>query len=386
MARTISADAIDVIGTGAHYTTTVTVTIPGDEPVTVEHAPGWSVTEKATTSGTRLSISSLTLEPTDGIDDLFAFAGYPGAVYDLSIGVVLGASTEYLPVFHGRVADGSSRRNSLGVTVSLVDEWDWFDRAAFTTPLATGVVTRASQIEAIVLDVIPSLTIVTTADGSTTCQSGVYTNSRGQAVTQLADDGLLSVGFNSVGDLIIKARPDLDADLTPQWMFRTDQDAGLNAPAAPSYPATIVTGTLERTRPWAESLVNSVKVVPGGDWQLWTAQTANLADVDDPRHEDSVGRRQIEITSNTIGTAYYAYQLARAVLTRKLRITDEQVKLTVALNPAVEADDITFVSALPTLDDGGWNAAYINTSVTHAPSSGVTIIEAVSASGYTLGT
>ena len=63
MARAISADALDVIGAGATYSTTLTVTAPGAEPVDVEHVPGWSVEEKSANSGTRLSVSSVTLLP-----------------------------------------------------------------------------------------------------------------------------------------------------------------------------------------------------------------------------------------------------------------------------------------------------------------------------------
>ncbi len=386
MVRAVSADALDVIGTGANYSTILTVTAPGEDPVDVEHAPGWSVSESNVLSGTRLGISSVTLLPADNIDDLFAFAGSPGAVYDLSIGVNLGSTIELIKVFHGYAAEGSARRNSLGVTVALSDPWAWFDGAAFTTALATGIATRASLIEDIVVEVIDGLTVVTTADGSTICQSGVYTNSRGEAVAQLADDGMLSVGFNALGDLVIKARRDLETNLTPDWHFRTDQDAGLNVPAAPTAPATIIAGTLERTRPWGASLVNRVTVKPGGDWQLWKAQTARLADETDPRYEDAIGVRELVITSNTMGNAYDAWRLAKAELTRRLRITDERVKLDVVLNPAVEADDVIYVSALPTLDDAGWNGTYILTSVTHSPSEGKTSLEAVSANGYTLGT
>lgn len=386
MARAITADALDVIATGAQYSTTLTVTLPGEEPRDVEHEPGWSVNGTDATSGTRLSISSVRLLPTDGVDDLFAFAGYPGAIYEVSVGINLGWSIEQIPVFHGYALEGSAVRNSLGVSVALSDPWAWFEEAAFTTPLTTGIVTRASAIEEIVSEVIPALTVVATADGSVLCQSGVYTNSRGQAVAQLADDGLISVGFDAVGDLIISPRRDLDANLTADWHFRTDQDNGLNVPAAPVAPATIVAGTLERTRPWAKSHINRVTVVPGGDWQLWTAQTARLDDESDPRHEDYIGVRELIVTSNTIGTAYYAWQLAKATLTRHLRTTAERVKLSVLLNPAVEADDVAFISALPTLDDAGWNGTYIITSVEHAPSAGVTNIEAISASAYDLST
>jgi hypothetical protein len=386
MVRTISADALDIIGAGGNYSTILTVTVPGDEPIEVEHEPSWAVAEKGALSGTRLSVSSLQLLPSDGIDDLFAFAGWPGAVYNLSVGINLGWATEEIPVFRGRAVEGSSVRNELGVSVSLQDDWQWFDGVPFTKAYPTAIVTRASQIQDIIQAVMPGLTFRVLADGSSVCVSGVYTNTRGEAVAQLAEDGLLAVGFNALGEFIIKARRDLDTILTSDWHFRTDQDSGLNVPAPPTIPATIITGSLERTRPWAESLVNSVRVNPGAEFQLWKSQTARLTDESDPRHEDYIGLREIVITSKTIGTAWFAWQLAQAELTRRLRVTAERVKLSVALNPAVEADDVIFVSALPTLDDTGWNGNYIATSVTHAPSEGKTNIEAVSAAAYSMGT
>lgn len=387
MVRTISADALDVIGTGANYSTSLTVTIPGEEPVQVEHSPGWSVNDKSILAGTRLSISEIRLLPSDAIDDLFEFAGFPGAVYDLTIGINLGSTIEQIPVFHGYAVEGTTRRNSLGVSVSLTDPWAWANDVAFIDPFATDLLSRATQIANIFTDVFgDNLEVISTASGGSCCQPAIYTNTRGEAVSQLANDGLLLVGFNADGALFIKAQPNLTGNMTPDWSFRSDQDAGLIAPAAPAEPATIIAGTLERTRPWAESTYNRVKVIPGGDWQLWSAQTARLTDESDPRHEDYIGVRELRITSNSLGSAYGAYQLALSELTRRLRVTDERVRLSVALNPAVEADDVIYVAALPTLDDSGWNGTYIVTSVTHAPSEAATHIEAVSATGYSLGT
>lgn len=374
--RDLSTTALEVIRTGATYTGVLTVTLPGRDPIVVEHTPGWTVSEKSAVSGTRLQVSSLTLLPTDGVGDLFAFAGYPGAVYDLYVGINLGGVIETIPVFHGRVVEGSSSRLNRGVTVTLTDDWAWFDAAKFTGAFSTAILTRAEQIVDIVAEVMPSLTAVVTADGGQICRTGVYTVSRGQAVAELAEDGMLQVGFNSVGDFIVKAQPDVGGNLTPDWLFT----AGENG--------TIVKGSLERTRPWAESLINSVTVKPTADWQTWPAQTANLTDADDPRHEEHVGLREIVVESKTIATAYDAFALAEAILTRKLRVTDERVRLQVVLNPAIEADDVAFIAAEPTPsgDDAGWNGTYIITSATHSTEAATTSIEAVSASGYSIGT
>jgi hypothetical protein len=372
--RTLSATALEVIRTGATYTGVLTVTLPGEDPVTVEHSPGWSVTEKSVVSGTRLTISSLTILPTDGVDDLFAFAGYPGAVYDLSIGINLGGTIESVPVFHGRVVEGSATRLSHGVLVTLTDDWQWFDGIKFTTAFATEISSRAEQIVDIVAEVMPALTMVIDADGGQVCRPGIYTVSRGQAVSELAQDGLLQVGFNSIGDFHVKAQPDALGNLTPQWHFIAGETG------------TIVKGSLERNRPWAKALINAVTVRPKGDWQTWEAQTATLTDTNDPRHEYNVGYRELPIDSNTIATDYDAFNLAQAVLTRELRVTDESVKLQVVLNPAIEADDVCWIAAEPIVGDAGWSGTYIITSVTHSTQSATSSIEAVSASGYEMGT
>src|SRR5690348_13440953 len=128
MARTISAEAVEVIGTGARYDTRVTITPPGGDAVEVTHGTGWSVTEAGADAGQRLGVTSLELLDSAGIPDLFTFAGYPGSIYRLDIGIAFGATTEWIRVFTGRVQEGSSRRNDAGVTVSLTDDWAWADK------------------------------------------------------------------------------------------------------------------------------------------------------------------------------------------------------------------------------------------------------------------
>lgn len=371
--RAITDTALAVISRGAHYAVRVRITPPGDESITMEHAPGWSVSEAGPVAGTRLSVQGLQLTPTDGVDDLFAFAGYPGAVYDIAIGIDLGSSIEYITVFTGKAVEGSCRRERLGVSVSLSDDWAWCDRVPFTTALATTVDTRSNLIADLFTEVLPSLVVTSTATGDSVYQSGVYTANRGQAATQLATDGRLQVGFNADGHLIIKAQPVLSGALDLDWSF-TANDSG-----------TIIRGSLERTRPWADSLVNAVAVIPGGSWQVWTAQVAKLADTSDPRHQNFVGLRGVEITSETLANSVDAMNMAKYELTRRLRGTSERVRLDVLLNPAIEADDVFYVTAPAIFDDAGWNGTYIATSVSHSPSAGKTSLEGVSAAGFNIG-
>lgn len=394
--RAISDDALDIIANGGRYTTRLTITKPipqGDEegdpapvyaePVTVNISPGWSVTERSSIAGPRLGVSSLELLPTDGIDNLFELAGYPGARYNMAVGIVLGATIEWIDVFGGYVVEGSMRRLSLGVKVSLSDGWNYVDDVPLVGEYKISIgAARSTTIVELFTPVIQDVETVVEAAGGYLVAEGVYTGSRGQAAADIARDGLLQVGFNGSGQLVIRERPDLNIDTTPRWSFRSDQGSSVPAPAPPDTPPTIIDGTLERSRPWAESLFNAVTVKPGGSEQTWAAQTAKLGDTSDPRHESYVGLRPIEITSNTIGNACDAVTLAQAELQRRLRGLSETVKLTVLLNPAVEADEVMWVAALPTYDDAGWNGTYIITSVTHAPSAGTTSIEAVSAAGF----
>lgn len=381
MARTLSARALECIRTGPTVTDRCVITQPGFDPVVVEVSPGWSVSEKSTVAGTRLSVSSITFLPstTDRqlIGDLFGLVGYPGAVFDIFVGINLGASIEWIPAFSGRVVDGSSRRNSLGVTAALSDHWSYYDRIPLAAPFTAAGDTRANLIAELFLSIGLGVSVVVEedADGGTisAAQAAIYTGSRSQAASQLATDGHLLVGFDGEGDLTIKAQPSLAGTITADWQFRGGEGG------------TIAFGTLERKRPFAEALINGVRVTPKGEFQTWDAQTAILDNTDDPRHASRVGSRIIEVQSATLTTACDALDLALAELTRRLRGTDEKVQLTTAINPAVEADDYIYVAAGPTIEDPGWAGNYIATSVTHAPSAGTTTIEAVSATGYDLG-
>jgi hypothetical protein len=386
MARTITARALECINTGPTVATKITITKPGGEPITLNVAPGWEVTEAGPVAGTRLTISSITFEPTDGVDDLFGLVGWPGAQFDAYIGINLGTTVEYIPVFNGYVVDGSSRRDSQGVTASLADPWSYFDRIPFTDPLETTTDTRAQLIGDLFTTLQLGVSVIVTGDGGTVSQAGVYTNTRGQAAGQLATDGLLQAGFDGSGDLVIKDQPAINGTLTPTWRLKSGDaseatDFGI---LANDYP-TIVAGTLERTRPWADSLINAVAVTPAGEWQAWSAQKAYLTDTTDPRHEDYVGLRGVEIASNTIDNTCDALTLAKNELARRLRGSAERMRVTCAINPAIEADDIIWVAALPTVDDPGWAGTYIITGVTHSPSAGTTALEAVSAAAYELG-
>lgn len=387
MARDITAVALDVIAAGGRYATLCRVTQPGALTSEVNISPGWSVSERAPArgeSGPSLGVSSLQLLPTDGIDDLFDFAGFPGSVYELRIGVNLGLSIEWFRNFTGYVADGSCRRNRLGVTVSLTDGWSWCDEpfgGEYTAPVG---VSRASAAAEIFGPAIPGLTTLIEANGGYITTPAVYTGKRGEAVTAIARDGLLQVCFNGNGELVVRPQLDITGTLTPLWRFRS----GTNDPTVeelPADPPTIINGTLERTRAWTESLYNAAIVRPGGSEQTWAAQTVRLADAFDKRHESKVGFRPYEYTSDTIANACDAKAVAEYALTYLLRGTSERVKVQVLLNPAIEKNDIFAISALPTLDDAGWAASYIATNVTHAPSEGVTSLEGVSALGYVLG-
>lgn len=373
--RAISERALKVVTSGGRYSDRCILTIPGSSPMVLNTSPGWSVAEKSVVAGPRLSAQSVTLlAPASGVDDLFALAGYPGAVFDLDIGVSLGSSIEWIRCLHGFAVEGSSQRNRLGVSVSLVDAWARSDRASMD-PVATTVgQSRASVISGLFTPVNPGLTVITTADGGTISQAGVFTDSRSQAASTLATDGRLQTGFNADGALVIKAKPALVGALAPDWIFRGGVDG------------VVVRGSAERTRSWADSEVNAVRVVPGGSWQTWDAQTARLADTSNPLHVSNLGYEVVkEITSNTAVDACEALTIAEYELTRLLQGPDEHVRLSIPLNPAVEADDTMLVALSRTVDDLGWSATHIITSVTHAPSQGITQLEGVSAAGYDIG-
>jgi hypothetical protein len=400
MARAISTDALDIIATGARYTTKLTISTPASEvdggeevgtitnPVEVEISDGWSVSEKGgSIAGPRLGVSSLNLLPTEGVDNLFELAGTYGAQYDLSIGIVLGSTIEWVQVFSGKVVEGSLRRLREGVSVSRADDWAWADGVDFDGEHVTAVgQARSTCIVDLFTPVLSNVETLVEATGGYIETQGVYTGSRGQAASDIARDGMLEVGFNGSGQLVIQAQPDAAETFTPDWYFRTDQDPGLPVVAAPAFPPTILEGTLERTVPFAETAINAVTVKPGGSEQTWTAQTVRLEDTLDPRHESLIGFRSVEITSDTVSNACQAWLLAETELVRLLRRTGETVRLEVLLNPAIERGDVIWIAAMPTLDDDGWNGTYIVTDVTHSPDGAKTSIAAITAASYEITT
>jgi hypothetical protein len=384
MALAISADALEVIASGARYDTQATITIPGEDAVALEVSPGWSVSGKGPVAGPRLGISGLEILPGTYGGNLFELVGYPRARFNLKIGVGPGRLTEWFDVFTGYVQEGSSRRSNLGVSVSLVDGWGFVDRVpleSFTTTVGT---TRATAITELITDAIADVDTNIGANGGYITTAGVYTDSRTSTAAKIAADGLLQTGFNGAGELIIKAQPDISGNATPLWRFRSEPSSLAFDPAPNAGPATIAAESMERTRPWLASLYNAVTVKPGGVDQTWAPQTVRLSKTCDPRHEDNVGFLPFEFTSDTVASACEAWNLAAAILTRLLRLSDERVKLDVLLNPAIECDDPFWVAASPTFDDPGWSGTYIATSVTHSPSAGITSIEGVTAGGFTL--
>lgn len=386
MARAISADALDIIASGARYTERCIVTVPDGDPVELETSSkdAWSVTERGPIAGPRLGVSGLTLLRKDYTGDLFELAGYAGAVVKLQAGITMGASIEWLDLFTGYMVEGSSRRDETGISVTLTDGWGFADKVPIGDFATTVGTTRATALVELVAAAINDVDSDIRDNGGYFTAANVYTDSRASAATDIATDGLLQTGFNGSGALVVKAQPNVEGNLSANWIFRTDQSDTLALPAPPSAPATIVTDSLERTRPWLDALYNAVVVKPGGPEQTWTEQTVRLAKTCDPRHEDKVGFRPLYLTSDTITNACDAFKLAAATLTRLLRGTEEGVKVDVVFNPAVEADDIFWAAAMPTLDDTGWNSTYIARSVTHSPSAAITSIEGVSALSYEL--
>lgn len=385
MARDISSRALECLKTSPTIVTEVTVTPPGGDPVRLLTQQGWDVQETSVVAGTALGIGSIQFLPTDGVEDLFELVGWPGAVFDVRIGVNLGTTVEYFDNFQGRVVEGSSRRNKLGVTASLADHWPYYDGIPLAAPFVTTTATRAEQIANLFTMLDLSVSVIVEDDGGNVVKTATYTDRRGQPAADLAADGGLQVGFDGSGDLIIKAGPDLD-NLVPVWTFRSGTSGPYPEGTLPTDYPTIVAGTLERVRPIADALANAVVVEPGGEWQTWKAQTARLTDTSDPRHADVIGYRPIRIQSNTIDNACDALLLAKAILARLLRQSAESARVVIAINPAVERDDVVYLAAMPTIDDPtGWNGSYIATSVTHSPVDGTTTIEAVSAAGYQIG-
>lgn len=304
---------------GPHkYKALCTVTVPGGDPVEVPVKGGTLSVEGS--SRIRRRINSLQLV---GDSTVYEVVATPGAIFSVTFGIAFGSSDELIPIFYGEAQSPVQSFGDGSISVTLVDLGNWLARCRFLTPYApAGGTTRVAAITAIVQGAIPTATVTNLSSDTGTITAGtVWSEARGDAITNLTQDGGTEAFFLPDGTFVIRDLP--TTATAPVW--------------SASSGAGGVLKSASRTRP-TDRMYNTYVVRPGDSAQTWAQQTAQVTDTDHPRHPDYIGEVPYFYTAPTASTAGVALQIAQNGLDRVLGTT-ESLAITAIANPALEAGD-----------------------------------------------
>jgi hypothetical protein len=304
---------------GPHkYKALCTVTVPGGESVEVEIKGGTLTVDGS--SRIRRRISNLELV---GDSTVYEVVSTPGAIFAITQGIAYGSSDELVPIFWGEAQSPAQSFGDGSISVTLVDLGNWLARCRFLTPYApAGGTTRVAAITAVVQGAIPTATVTNLSSDTGTITAGtVWSESRGDAITNLTQDGGTEAYFRADGSFVIRDIP--TTATAPVW--------------SASSGAGGVLKSATRTRP-TDRLYNTYVVRPGDQAQTWAQQIAQVTDTANPRHPDHIGVVPYFYTAPTASTAAVALQIANNGLDRVLGTT-ESLALSSIANPALEAGD-----------------------------------------------
>lgn len=305
----------------------LTVTVPGGTPVTVPIKAGNIQVD----SGARIRRrGSLTLR---GDSSIYELVATPGAVFNISHGLVMGNVTELVPVFSGEATQPAQSFGDGEISLTLADNANWLARTRFVTPYAPlPTTTRVAAIAAVVTTARPGTPVVNESNDSGTIGSAqVWSEGPLDVVADLTRDGGTEAYFRPDGVFVIR---DQRTTLTPAvWTINSGSNGTLTA--------------VERTRD-SDRLYNMVVVRPSAadNSQKWVQQIAQVTDPNHPRYNGKIGDAPYFWSSPTAKTAGAALTAARTILDRVLGTT-ETLALGSIANPALEANDVIRVITPP---------------------------------------
>jgi len=251
----------------------------------------------------------------------------PGTVFRVTHGLIMGSTTELVPVFTGEQTAGAQRMGDGTISLSLADHGNWLARARFLIPYAPVATTlRTQAISDIVTSAKPGTTILNlSSDTGTVGIQNVWTDSRLDAITALCRDGSADGFFRPDGVFVIQDLP------TPS--------------TASSWTAAGIIESGDRKRPM-DKLYNTVVVRPSATdgSQTWTQQVAQITDTGNPRHPNYIGVVPYFFASPTASTAAVAMGIAQGIL-YKVMGTTETLSLGMISNPALDGGDVIRVIA-----------------------------------------
>lgn len=246
-----------------------------------------------------------------------------GCLFRIRHGLKLPDGPELVPVFAGEIITGGREfGGSAGeVSLPLQDLGVWLSRADFVNPfVVTAGQTRAAAIASIVTNARPGTVVTTLSSGGTVGAAKVFTDSRLDAISALANDGGLESFFAGDGSYVIRAQQSLSS--ASVWTIKDTLKAAA------------------RARPM-DRLYNTVVVKPSATdgSQTWTQQVAQVVDPAHPRHPSKIGVVPYFYASPTIANTADALRVANNMLARVLGTT-ETLELETITNPALEGGDV----------------------------------------------
>lgn len=340
--RPVSANYLRSITGPVRRLAEVTVTLPGETtPTELAIETDDSTVTMDGSSNIRYS-ASISLSP-DTKRDVFALAGTPGAEFRIRAGVVYGRGlNEWVDCGVLYAAEGSRGITVGDFQLTLQDGASRLEECRFPSPWTAEDGQRAANIEALILDASPDVTVRNLA--APNLMAGVvFERDRLDAINTIATGGTLDAAFDASGDWVNRDSP-LITPAAPTWIVRTGK------------MGTILDGA-ERQIPLAR-LYNMVVVLAPESFQTWGAVTFQIADDSNARHWSKIGKRPFFVTDSTITSLAQAQARAKSTMQRLLRVTEDILVPTLG-NAALEYGDTLAVIHERTQTDPGLAANYL---------------------------
>ena len=322
----VSAQFLAALAAPHRLTTTATVTVPGGSPLTLNVESG-SISADATSRIRRTC--SLSVE---GDSSVYLACATPGAIFAITHGLVMGNTTETVPVFYGELAGDSEQQFGDGtIGLQLADHGNWLSRTRFLTPYTPAAATpRPTVITNVVQAARPGTVVVNSSTDSGTVAASALWLEDGplDVVSDLSTDGGLESYFGPDGTFNIRALQTITTP--PVWSIQGGKH-----------------GTLKQAsrKRLSDRLYNTVVVRPSAldGSQTWPQQVAQVDDLTNPRHPLYIGVVPYFWDSPTALTAAAAMNAAQKILARVLGTT-ESLSLEAISNPALDVNDVIRVT------------------------------------------
>lgn len=317
----ISSTFLNAIKAPHKLISSLTVTVPGGSPVTLQIKTGTLTVDSSANLRRTAQIAIY------GDQTVYATVTTPGALFKLSHGLIMGNIIELIPILTGELAGvGEQILGDGTINLGLADLSNWLTRCQFLTPYTAAVgMSRAAVISAVVTAARPGTSVIITATDTIPIASAqTWSTGPLDVITDLSKDGNLECFFQVDGSYLIRNAQ--TPTTSPVWTASSGTYG--------------VIETAARQRP-TDKLYNTVVVQPtsADGSQTWTQQIATITDTTHPRHYLKIGVVPKFWQSPTITSAAQAQAVAQQMLSQVLG-TAETLSLSLITNPALDVNDV----------------------------------------------